>query len=136
GVMERGLQVVPAPMADLELVASVHSESLIEAVQRVGSASGLVDQKHGLGTDDNPVFRDMHEASAHVVGATVEAFRQVWSGEALHSASVVGGLHHAMPDRASGFCIYNDVAVGIRWLLAHGVERVAYVDVDAHHGDG
>ena len=78
----------------------------------------------------------MHRAAAHVVGATVEAFRQVGSGESLHSASICGGLHHAMPDRASGFCIYNDVAVGIRSLLASGVERVAYVDVDVHHGDG
>ena len=78
----------------------------------------------------------MHEAAAHVVGATVEAFRQVWSGESLHSANITGGLHHAMPGTASGFCIYNDVAVGIRWLLDHGAERVAYVDVDVHHGDG
>ena len=78
----------------------------------------------------------MHEAAAHVTGATVEAMRQVWSGESLHSANITGGLHHAMPDRVSGFCVYNDVAVGIRWLLEQGAERVAYVDVDAHHGDG
>ena len=91
---------------------------------------------YGLGSDDNPVFHDMHHAAAHVVGATVEAFRQVWSGESLHSANITGGLHHAMPDRASGFCIYNDVAVGIRWLLDQGATKVAYVDVDVHHGDG
>ena len=78
----------------------------------------------------------MHRAASHVVGASVEAFRQVWSGESLHSANITGGLHHAMPDRASGFCIYNDVAVGIRWLLDQGASRVAYVDVDVHHGDG
>ena len=78
----------------------------------------------------------MHLASAHVVGASLEAFRQVWSGESLHSVNIAGGLHHAMPDRASGFCIYNDVAVGITQLLADGVERVAYVDIDVHHGDG
>jgi acetoin utilization protein AcuC len=70
------------------------------------------------------------------VGATTEAFRQVWSGESRHSVSICGGLHHAMPDRASGFCIYNDVAVGIRWLLDHGAQKIAYVDVDVHHGDG
>ena len=97
---------------------------------------GVRRPEHGLGTDDNPVFDDMHHAAAHVVGASVEAFRQVWSGESLHSANIAGGLHHAMPDRASGFCIYNDVAVGIQWLLDQGVERVAYVDVDVHHGDG
>ena len=78
----------------------------------------------------------MHEAAAHVVGASLEAFRQVWSGESLHAANVTGGLHHAMQDRASGFCVYNDVAVGIQWLLDQGAERVAYVDVDVHHGDG
>ena len=56
----------------------------------------------------------MHDAAAHVVGATVEACRQVLSGESLHSANIVGGLHHAMADRSSGFCIYNDIAVGIQ----------------------
>ncbi|WP_110241000.1 acetoin utilization protein AcuC [Nocardioides gilvus] len=136
GLLDTGLEIVPAPMADLELIATVHSESLIEAVQRVGTTRGAIDPAHGLGTDDNPVFMDMHHASAHVVGASVEAFRQVWSGESIHSANIAGGLHHAMPDRASGFCIYNDVAVGIQWLLDQGAERVAYVDVDAHHGDG
>ena len=78
----------------------------------------------------------MHTAAAHVVGATVEACRQVLSGESLHSANIVGGLHHAMADRSSGFCIYNDIAVGIQYLLDSGVERIAYVDVDVHHGDG
>lgn len=136
GLLDGGLTVVPAPMGDLELIAKVHSESLIEAVERVGRMPGLTDPVHGLGTEDNPAFGDMHHAAAHVVGASVEAFRQVFSGESLHSANISGGLHHAMPDRASGFCIYNDVAVGITWLLEQGVERVAYVDVDAHHGDG
>jgi acetoin utilization protein AcuC len=60
----------------------------------------------------------------------------MWSGEVQHAANVTGGLHHAMPDRASGFCVYNDVAVAIRWLLEQGAQRVAYVDVDVHHGDG
>ena len=61
-----------------------------------------------------------------------------WCGRARcsHAANIAGGLHHAMPDRASGFCVYNDVAVAIRWLLAQGAKRVAYVDVDVHHGDG
>ena len=59
----------------------------------------------------------MHLASAHVVGASLEAFRQVSSGESLHAVNIAGGLHHAMPDRASGFCIYNDCAVGIKQLF-------------------
>ncbi len=116
-------------------IATVHDAALIEAVQRAGN-TGAAELQVGLGSDDNPVFLGMHEAAAHVVGASLEAFRQVWTGESLHAANITGGLHHAMPDRASGFCVYNDVAIGIRWLLDQGAERVAYVDVDVHHGDG
>jgi acetoin utilization protein AcuC len=135
GVLEH-LPEVAAPIASDDLIATVHEEGLIEAVKRAGADPLGFEPAYGLGSDDNPVFAGMHHAAAHVVGATHEAFRQVWSGESRHSASICGGLHHAMPDRASGFCIYNDVAVGIRALLGQGVERVAYVDVDVHHGDG
>jgi acetoin utilization protein AcuC len=135
GVLDQ-LRTVPAPMADDDLIATVHDPALIEAVIRAGADPDRFAPSHGLGSDDNPVFHDMHRAAAHVVGATAEAFRQVWSGESLHSANITGGLHHAMRERASGFCIYNDVAVGITWLLANGAEKVAYVDVDVHHGDG
>jgi acetoin utilization protein AcuC len=135
GVLDR-LRTVPAPIAGDDLIATVHDAALIDAVKRAGADPGAFEPAYGLGSDDNPVFRDMHRAAAHVVGATREAFRQVSSGESLHSASICGGLHHAMPDRASGFCIYNDVAIGIRWLLGQGVDKVAYVDVDVHHGDG
>lgn len=135
GVLD-GLAMIPAPMADEDLIATVHEPGLIEAVARMGNRPGPGEELRGLGTEDNPVFAGMHHAAAHVVGASHAAFRQVWSGESLHSANICGGLHHAMPDRASGFCIYNDVAIGIRWLLEQGAERVAYVDVDVHHGDG
>jgi acetoin utilization protein AcuC len=130
-----GLRLVDAPLATLDQIATVHDQRLIEAVERCGRTD-RADELVGLGTDDNPVFLGMHEAAAHVVGASLEAFRQVWSGESQHSANVTGGLHHAMRDRASGFCVYNDVAIGIQWLLDQGAERVAYVDVDVHHGDG
>lgn len=135
GVLD-GLKRVDAPMASSAQIATVHEEALIEAVTRAGTTPGWVDLSRGLGTEDDPVFPDMHLASAHIVGATLEAVRQVWSGESLHSVNIAGGLHHAMPERASGFCIYNDVAVGITQLLADGAERVAYVDLDVHHGDG
>jgi acetoin utilization protein AcuC len=135
GILDH-LREVPAPIASDELIGTVHHAGLIDAVKRAGADPLGFEPAHGLGSDDNPVFADMHHAAAHVVGATSEAFRQVWSGESRHSASICGGLHHAMPDRASGFCIYNDVAIGIRWLLDQGAERVAYVDVDVHHGDG
>jgi acetoin utilization protein AcuC len=91
---------------------------------------------HGLGTADVPVFRGMHEAAAMVTGATLAAARAVWRSAAQHGASIAGGLHHAMAANASGFCVYNDPAVAIAWLLGQGAERIAYVDVDAHHGDG
>ncbi len=134
--VQGGLRAVAAPVAGADQLVTVHDPRLIEAVMAAGADPARASADFGLGTDDNPAFVGMHEAAAHVVGASLEAFRQVWSGESLHSANITGGLHHAMPDRASGFCVYNDVAVGIQWLLDQGAERVAYVDVDVHHGDG
>ena len=91
---------------------------------------------HGLGAEDDPLFPGMHEAAAMVTGATLAAARAVWTSAAQHGASLAGGLHHAMAGNASGFCVYNDPAVAIAWLLSQGAERIAYIDVDAHHGDG
>jgi acetoin utilization protein AcuC len=122
----------PATAAELELV---HDPRYIEAVRRAGQ-TGRPDPRHGLGTMDDPVFPGMHEASALVAGATLAAARAMWTGQAEHGANVAGGLHHAMRAGASGFCIYNDPAIAITWLLAQGAARVAYVDVDVHHGDG
>jgi acetoin utilization protein AcuC len=130
-----GLQVIPAPIADDDEISTVHDAAYVEAVHRIRSTHD-VDFAHGLGTGDNPTFAGMHTASAHVVGASLEAARQVWSGAMTHAANIAGGLHHAMPGQASGFCVYNDVAIAIAWLLEHGAERIAYVDVDVHHGDG
>ena len=64
------------------------------------------------------------------------AAQAVHSGEVEHAVNLAGGLHHALPGAAEGFCVYNDIAVAIAWLLDQGVERVAYIDVDVHHGDG
>jgi acetoin utilization protein AcuC len=132
----RGLRRIDAPVAPEDLLATVHTPAYIEAIQLASSNPALADERIGLGSEDNPVFRGMHRASAHIVGATVEAARAVWTGEVVHAANISGGLHHAMPARTSGFCVYNDVAVAIRWLLAQGARKVAYVDVDVHHGDG
>jgi acetoin utilization protein AcuC len=98
--------------------------------------AGAADMAFGLGTPDNPVFSGMHEASALVVGATLAAAEAMWTGQADHAISVSGGLHHAMRRSASGFCVYNDPAIAIKWLLGLGLEKIAYVDVDVHHGDG
>jgi acetoin utilization protein AcuC len=131
-----GLPTVPAPRAGDDLLLTVHEPAYVDAVQRAGKDPHRQLEEFGLGTADTPCFEGMHEASAHIVGATVEAARRVWTGEVAHAANISGGLHHAMPAKGSGFCVYNDVAVAIRWLLDHGAERVAYVDVDVHHGDG
>jgi len=117
-----------ASTAELELV---HDPRYITAVR-----TGVADAAFGLGTPDNPVFSGMHEASALVAGATLAAAAAVWESRAQHGVSVAGGLHHAMRGMASGFCVYNDPAIAIRWLLGQGAERIAYVDVDVHHGDG
>jgi acetoin utilization protein AcuC len=123
--------------AGVDLLGLVHDPDYVAAVQRAAlhpedpTLAGF-----GLGGEDNPVFDRMHEASAVVTGGTVDAVAAVLTGAAQHAANLAGGLHHAMPGRASGFCVYNDAAVAIAWLLANGMPRVAYVDVDAHHGDG
>ncbi len=130
------IEVVPAPTASDDDLELIHEPEYIASVKGISADPGQRDLVHGLGTDDNPTFARMHEASAHIVGASVEAARQVWSGEALHAVNISGGLHHAMAGCASGFCIYNDPAIAIAWLLRAGAERVAYVDIDVHHGDG
>ena len=90
----------------------------------------------GLGTEDVPTFVGMHESSARIVAGSLEMAQAVWRGEIAHGVNFCGGLHHAMSGKASGFCVYNDIAVAIQWLLDAGVERVAYIDIDVHHGDG
>jgi acetoin utilization protein AcuC len=126
------LGVTPATDAELGLV---HTPDYIAAVRRAGDTLGA-DLAHGLGTPDDPIFAGMHDASALVAGATLTAVRAVHAGRHEHAVNVAGGLHHAMAASASGFCIYNDPAIAIAWLLDQGVERVAYVDIDVHHGDG
>ncbi len=135
GVVDRLDVVTAEPCTDAEL-ASVHTADYIERVSAISADPAHGDPSVGLGTSDNPVFGGMHEVGALIAGASVEAARRVWTGQAKRAANIAGGLHHAMPGCASGFCIYNDPAVAIQWLLDQGAERVAYVDVDAHHGDG
>ena len=128
--------VLGAEAADDATIELIHSAEFIDATRRAGGGEEGDWRRFGYGPGDNPIFDRMHEAGALVVGASVEAARAVWEGEVEHAFNAAGGLHHAMPSRASGFCVYDDPAVAIAWLLAHGAERVAYVDVDVHHGDG
>jgi acetoin utilization protein AcuC len=127
--------VVGSGIASDALLTTVHEPEYVAAVH-AASDHDVENLARGLGTDDNPIFPGIHESAARIVSGTVDSALAVWRGEATHAVNLAGGMHHAMAGGASGFCIYNDVAVAIQALLDAGVERVAYVDVDAHHGDG
>lgn len=130
-----GVEVVGAEPADDAVLETAHTPGYVAAV-RLASTAGVPDEERGLGTEDDPVFGGMHEAAARLVAGSVESALAVWRGQARHAVNLGGGMHHAMPDRASGFCIYNDAVAAIRAVLADGATRVAYLDLDAHHGDG
>jgi acetoin utilization protein AcuC len=135
GILDRpGVQMItPVEASEIDLTR-VHRADYLDAV-RMAPVDPFF-SGWGLNTPDNPVFDDMHQASARICGATLAATQAVWHGSARRAVNVAGGLHHAMPARASGFCVYNDPAVAIAWLLEQGAQRVAYIDVDVHHGDG
>lgn len=130
-----GVEVVGAEPAGDEVLTVAHEPEYVAAVRRAAE-TGRTDKRRGLGTDDDPLFPGMHEAAARIVDGSVTSALAVWSGEVAHGVNIAGGMHHAMPGRASGFCIYNDAVAAIRAVLAAGAERVAYIDLDAHHGDG
>ncbi len=115
----------------------MHEPDYIEAVRVVSDDPwARVDRRFGLGTQDVPVVARMHEMSRAVVGATLTAAELVAHGRATRAFAPAGGLHHAHAGAASGFCVYNDLAVAIRWLERVQGMRVMYVDYDGHHGDG
>jgi acetoin utilization protein AcuC len=117
-------------------IGLVHEEAFIRATKDAGDGVPGSYARFGYGPGDNPVFPGMHGAAALVAGASLVGAAAVLRGEALHAFSPAGGLHHAMPARASGFCVYDDPAIAIAWLLREGAARVAYLDLDVHHGDG
>ncbi len=116
----------------------VHTHDYIEAVKHARQPDGQppLAPPYGLGSPDNPVFPQMHEAASVIVGGTLAAAREIAAGRTRRAVSIGGGMHHAMPASAAGFCVYNDAAVAISWLLDNGFDRIAYLDVDVHHGDG
>ncbi|BDG18309.1 acetoin utilization protein AcuC [Thermus thermophilus] len=123
------------PEASREEVLSVHSERLVKRVEAASRGELYPDLEHyGLGTGDTPVFPGMDRAARILVGGTLEGARRIMAGE-KRVLQLGGGLHHAQYDRASGFCVYNDLSVAIRHMTRAGL-RVAYVDIDVHHGDG
>ncbi|WP_420496093.1 acetoin utilization protein AcuC [Macrococcus psychrotolerans] len=129
--------VEPRTATDEELML-IHQPEYIEAVKKAGRgelSAGDCD-KFGLNSNDTPNFKDMHEMSALLVGATLTACDIVMTGIDHTACNFGGGLHHGFTGRASGFCIYNDSAVAIEYMKRKYKQRVLYIDTDAHHGDG
>ena len=127
---------IAAPAATREEILSIHDEAyvaMVEALDR-GEARPEADQ-FGLGTPDNPIFPGMDLAARWLVGGTLHGARLLMAGSERRVLQLGGGLHHAQRGRAEGFCLYNDLAVAIQALVDHGY-RVAYLDIDLHHGDG
>jgi acetoin utilization protein AcuC len=142
GMLDRDDVTVLAPgTCDEDLIARVHTPAYMAQVRRYSAQPALAHAFEagmwGLAAGgDTPAFAGMHDAAVAVCGASVTAAMEVWEGRATRVFSAAGGLHHAFANKANGFCIYNDAAVAIQALLDAGAERVAYVDVDVHHGDG
>ncbi|MET0423741.1 MAG: acetoin utilization protein AcuC, partial [Actinoplanes sp.] len=134
-VLDRpGVRMVTAEPATEVDLTRVHRADYLQAVRLAPIDPFFTGW--GLNTPDNPVFEGMHEASARICGASIAAVEAVWHGVTTRAVNVSGGLHHALAARAAGFCVYNDPAVAIARLLDQGAQRIAYLDVDVHHGDG
>jgi len=131
-------EVVEPRMATDDELALFHDHAYIDAVKQAsrGKLSDVDGVEFGLGTEDTPTFNGMHEASAYLVGGTLTAVDEVLQGRVDHSLNLGGGLHHGFKRKASGFCIYNDGAVAIKYIRKKYNLKVLYIDTDAHHGDG
>lgn len=127
--------VPPCPASREELLL-FHTPEYVDAVASLsdGEAYELA-RRYNFRPDETPVFPGMYETEGLKVGAALTGARLVAEGQVQVAFSFAGGMHHARPALASGFCVFNDVATAIHWLLRQGL-RVAYVDIDAHHGDG
>lgn len=137
GVFEKPeVQIIePIPATDEE-IALIHTNDYINVLKAIDEDVYPANlSRYGLGWGDNPVFKGIYEGSLLTSGASIEAARMVEKGEVSVAFNPAGGLHHAMPDRASGFCYFNDPAIAIADLIKRG-RRVLYIDIDAHHGDG
>lgn len=124
------------PVATREDILRVHAESLVEQVEAAGRGTPMSNvRQFGLDTADVPVFDEMDAATRGLVGGTLHGARCIADGTADRVLQLGGGLHHARRELASGFCVYNDLSVAIHALREAGL-RVAYLDIDVHHGDG
>jgi acetoin utilization protein AcuC len=136
GAFEDSLLVAPKMAEDTDLL-SFHTAEYVEAVKSLsrGEQRGDTNAFNFSATGDNPPYEGMYEVSAMAVGASLLAATLVARGEVNVAFNISGGLHHAAPGYASGFCVFNDAVIAILSLVKQGL-RIAYVDIDAHHGDG
>ncbi len=137
----RQVEVLTPGPATVEEITRVHAPAYVHQVQRYSANPELAASweagQWGLAlAGDTPAVAGLHDAAAALCGVAREAALAVWEGRVDQALALSGGLHHALRNRASGFSVYNDPAIAIQALLDAGAERVAYVDVDAHHGDG
>jgi acetoin utilization protein AcuC len=140
GALRREEFAVPALATDEQLYA-VHVREFIDTVKTLSAHYDPIEhegilERFGLNTEDTPWFTNIHEVTAAVVGGTIAAADMVMRGEVEHALHMAGGLHHAMREKASGFCVYNDAAAAIAHVKKTYGARVLYVDTDVHHGDG
>lgn len=134
--LESPVEPVAPTLATREEILSVHEDYYVRRVEAISAGDDVPDAaKYGLGTADTPAFAGMDEAARWHVGGTMHAARLIWEGGARRVLQLGGGLHHAQRNFASGFCVYNDLAIAIQWLARRGM-WVGYVDIDVHHGDG
>jgi acetoin utilization protein AcuC len=131
GLHRRALVEETVAATEAELL-SFHTPELVERVRRQSlSGQGYLD------TGDTPAYRGVFEAASYVVGGTLRAAEAIMAGRARRAFVPIAGLHHAGRAHAAGFCVFNDCGVAIEQLRCrHGLSRIAYVDIDAHHGDG
>lgn len=133
GILEQeSIEVIKPRLASREEILLFHEQDYVRLVEQYSKkGAGLLD------AGDTPAFKGCYEATSLVVGASIFAADDVMSGRLSHAFNPSGGLHHAHPERASGFCIFNDPAVVIAHLESkYNLKRIVYLDIDAHHGDG
>ncbi len=127
---------VDAREADEQDLLLVHTPQYLEMLKTVNTGQTVPQAwEYGLGSGDNPIFPGVYDWSILVTGATLECIHQIREKNCQIAFNIAGGLHHAMPNRASGFCYLNDPAIGIAQMIEAGL-RVVYLDIDVHHGDG
>jgi len=135
------LTIMKPRMATQQEIETIHSPQYVEAIKKLSenpNDNSVIPYRYNLGPGDNPIFKGMYEASAIICGASIITAETVWNNEEFKTAfNPAGGLHHAMRDKASGFCIFNDIGVAIKHLKKLQKDiRIAYLDIDCHHGDG